>query len=196
MATTYVGGSIGYSSGNINDLSLDMQALKPTHFYCSSKLLLKFYKKIQASISKKNRIMLRAVKWALSSKSESLKTSSSVDNRMYDRTVLKPLKRSVLGTGMKHIIVGGDYISQEILDFIRISCSTKIWEAYTHKQAAGIISLASADDIVKDHVGGVLEHLEMKLEYVERKDCPEFTCDEDPPTIGRIFIKGPGVVKN
>ena len=140
--------------------------------------------------------MAKAIHWAIDSKSQSLKKSSSVSNKMYDFTVLAPLKRSAMGSGIKHIIVGGGYISQQVLDFIRVCCSTKIWEAYTHNQATGIISLSYSDDIVRDHLGGVLEHLELKLEAVDVKECPNFNCDEDPPSVGRLFIRGPGVVKS
>jgi long-subunit acyl-CoA synthetase (AMP-forming) len=69
----------------------------------------------------------------------------------------------------------------------------KIWESYTH-HSCGIISLAFSDDIVKDHSGGVLEHLQIKIEAVELSQVPVFEFEEDTPCFGRVLIKGPGVV--
>jgi len=100
-----------------------------------------------------------------------------------------------MGGSVRHIIVGGDYCPQKVLDFIRICCSWKIWEAYTSNQAAGIISLSSHDDIVKDHLGGVLEHLKIKLELIGKQEWPIYKFEEEPPSIGRVFIKGPGVAQ-
>ena len=97
-----------------------MKILNPTHFCCSSRLLLKFYKHIKASIESKNKVLAKAVDWALNAKELQLKKTAAVNNKMYDLTVLGPLKKAVMGSSVKHIIVGGDYISETVLDFIRI----------------------------------------------------------------------------
>lgn len=54
--------------------------------------------------------------------------------------------------------------------------------------------MAFSDDIVKDHSGGVLEHLQVKIEAAELNQVPVFEFEEDTPCFGRVLIKGPGVV--
>jgi hypothetical protein len=46
--------------------------------------------------------------------------SASVNSKLYDYTVLGPLKTSSVGGYMKHIITGGGYIPPNVLDFIRV----------------------------------------------------------------------------
>jgi len=76
IATAYVGGSIGYSSRPFENISDDMKLLWPTFYYCTSKMMLNFYKDIQSSISKKTRVVAKAIEWALYSKAQSFKNPS------------------------------------------------------------------------------------------------------------------------
>jgi long-subunit acyl-CoA synthetase (AMP-forming) len=54
--------------------------------------------------------------------------------------------------------------------------------------------MAFSDDIIKDHSGGVLEHLQIKIEQVDRSLVPIFESEEDKPCFGKVLVTGPGVV--
>jgi long-chain acyl-CoA synthetase len=196
MAITYAGGSIGYYRGDIDLISEDMKWWNPTILYAGCRLLTKFYKEINASIGRKNRLLAQSITWALSSKSDQLKKTGGVQSKMYDLTVLAPLKRKVVGSYAKNIIVGGDFVPWNILDFLRICWSVKIWEAYTNNSASGIISMAYCDDIEKHHVGGVMEHLELKLAEWDAEKYENADYGYTAEDIGRVLIRGPGVAEN
>lgn len=181
---------IGFSSGNLENLVADVQALKPTVFGSFPAFFNKIYHKIKENLAKKPKMVQMLFDHAVDSKLASYKATGEIYHPLYDYFVFKVV-REIMGGNIRFMVSGGAPLSVEIKNFLTVVFNSPIFECYGMTEAAGSVSSTAIWDRLGDHVGGTLPCNRMQL-----RDVPElgiFT-DSTPPT-GCIHIKGNSVMK-
>ncbi|KAF8782237.1 Long-chain-fatty-acid--CoA ligase 5 like protein [Argiope bruennichi] len=168
-----VGGSIGFFSGDINQLVDDMRVLQPTFFPAVPRLLNKLYDKAQALVRSK-------LKFDLSGDHSTKETEL--------KSVCKPFIDS-LGGRIRFIFSGAAPIYKNVLEFYTKIVGCTVMEVYGQTECGGPCSFVLLDSYYTGNVGAPVPCCIVKL-----ADVPEmgyFSKDSK----GEVCIKGPAVFK-
>lgn len=164
-----VGGKIGYYQGDVTKIKDDCTELKPTIFCSVPRLLNRFYDLMQDGISKISGFKKTLVDRGIRIKLDSLNKNGSVKDTLYDTLVFKNF-RQTLGGKVRIMITGSAPIEKDILSFLKIAFSCKVFEAYGQTETTGGLSCTNPKDGSAGHVGGAFSHNELKLVDVPEMD--------------------------
>jgi long-chain acyl-CoA synthetase len=184
------GARIGYYIGDVAKIKEDLAELKPTIFASVPRLLNRFYDLMQDGIKKQTGIKKSLLDKGIKSKLGSLHKSGSVSSGFYDALVFKKFKQ-VLGGRVKIIVTGSAPISGEVLSFLKIAFSCKVFEAYGQTETTAGFTITNPKDGTAGHVGGVMPHNELKLVDVPEMDyTSEDIVDGQKQPRGEICCRG------
>lgn len=90
----YLGGSVGFSSGNIKELTNDLKALKPTVMPAVPRLFNRVYDKIQAEVGNSS-IKRMLFNMGLKSKEAELKQGIIRKNSIWDKIIFRKVQEGI-----------------------------------------------------------------------------------------------------
>lgn len=164
-----MGGKIGYYQGDIGKIKEDLAELKPTIFCSVPRLLNRFYDLMQDGIKDLTGFKKGLVGRGIKAKLTSLEKNGDVKSGFYDMLVFKKF-RNVLGGNVRIIVTGSAPISKEVLAFLKIAFSCKVFEAYGSTETTAGFTITNPKDGSSGHVGGPMPHNELKLVDVPEMD--------------------------
>lgn len=186
--TLMFGGAVGYFSGDVADLSDDMQALQPTVFPVVPRLLNRFNDTIHAQVKKSGKLGKLLYDLAYSQKVSGLRQGVVTNSGIWDKIVFRKAQAQ-LGGKVRLIITGSAPISAEVLESCRVAFGAHIVEGYGQTECTALCTSTWAGESTGGHCGGPAVCSNIKLE-----DVPElnyFSKDRK----GEILVKGPSVTK-
>mmetsp|Transcript_5188 Transcript_5188/g.4961 ORF Transcript_5188/g.4961 Transcript_5188/m.4961 type:complete len:142 (+) Transcript_5188:883-1308(+) len=113
----------------------------------------------------KRKLLNRGVKI----KMNNLMKNGSVKDSIYDALVFNKFKK-ILGSKVRIIITGSAPIGGEVLSFLKIAFSCRVFEAYGQTETTAGLTITNYKDGTSGHVGGVFPHNEIKLVDVPEMD--------------------------
>lgn len=123
----YRGASIGYYQGDTAKLLDDIAELKPTVFCSVPRLFNRIYDKVLAGVKAKGGISSYLFHMAYNSKKANLE--NTVYHWLWDRLVFAQIRQK-LGGRIRFILSGSAPVSPDVMDFMRICFSAKVFEGY------------------------------------------------------------------
>ena len=196
LVNIYCGCSVGFYSGNINNLQDDLVQLKPTFFCTVPRVLDKLYEKIMGTIKKiNNPFKKKLIAKGIETKLYNYKHYGILTHAVYDKLVFQHIKKNI-GGRVRWVLVGSAPINGDLLQFLRIAFSCPITEGYGQTENSAGCLLAHVDDNTTGHLGGVDGCVELKL-----VDVPELNYKSDdvnpitgePEPRGEICVRGASV---
>ncbi|XP_070544207.1 long-chain-fatty-acid--CoA ligase 5-like [Ptychodera flava] len=181
------GCKIGFFSGDIKELTNDIQELKPTIFPLVPRLLNRLYDKITAGVAEKKPIIRKLFALALKKKEEELRRGIIRNNGVWDKLLKKP--RQSLGGRVRMMTIGAAPVSPKILTFARCIFGCYFIEGYGQTECAGCCTATLMNDTVAGHVGAPLPCFEVKLDDVAEM---EYYASNSQ---GEVCLRGPAVFK-
>lgn len=170
----------------------DAQIAKPTIISSTPAQLVDFCK---THSNNKSRLFQSAYKTKLFWLREE---SRVVHTSVWDTLAFKGIKDAV-GGKVRLVLTGSDTLSQDVLDFLRVTLGCPVLQGYGTAETAGGIALSMYNDYQNlhqfhgqdySHIGPPLPNIEMKL-----IDQGEYTADDSPNPRGQIVVRGPSVMK-
>lgn len=123
----YRGASIGYYQGDTSKLLDDIAELRPTVFCSVPRLFNRIYDKVLAGVKAKGGLSSYLFFMAYNSKKANLE--HTVHHWLWDRLVFAPIRQK-LGGRLRFILSGSAPVSPDVMDFMRICFSAKVYEGY------------------------------------------------------------------
>ncbi|KAG0165207.1 hypothetical protein DFQ28_001503 [Apophysomyces sp. BC1034] len=185
----YRGAAIGYYQGDTLKLLDDIAELKPTIFCSVPRLFNRIYDKVFAGVKAKGGISSHLFHMAYNAKKANLQRT--VHHWLWDRVVFGQI-RAKLGGRLRFILSGSAPISPDVMDFMRICFSAKVYEGYgqTENFAGGCLTIT--DDNTSGVVGVPFPCSEFKL--VDVPDMDYLSTDKPYPR-GEICVRGTSVMR-
>ncbi|KAI9251955.1 hypothetical protein BY458DRAFT_523446 [Sporodiniella umbellata] len=185
----YKGAAIGYYQGDTLKLLDDIAELKPTVFCSVPRLFNRIYDKVLAGVKAKGGISAYLFNTAFKSKKGYL--NDTVQHWLWDRVVFGQIRQK-LGGRLRFILSGSAPVSPDVMDFMRICFSAKVFEGYgqTENYCGGCLTIK--DDNTSGVVGVPFPCSEVKL--VDVPDMEYFSTDKPHPR-GEICIRGHSVMR-
>lgn len=163
-AVFYNGGSIGYYSGDIKELTNDLKALKPTIMPAVPRLLNRIYDKIQSEISS-SPIKRMLFRMALNSKEAELRRGIIRSNSLWDKIVFKKVQ-AAFGGRLRMMVVGSAPLAGNVLTFVRCSLGCVVVEGYGQTECVAAVTLTVQGDFMTEHVGPPIACASIKVGLV------------------------------
>lgn len=185
-AVFYNGGSIGYYSGDIKELTNDLkvkkklrfylksfkiikkknfQALKPTIMPAVPRLLNRIYDKIQSEISS-SPIKRMLFRMALNSKEAELRRGIIRSNSLWDKIVFKKVQ-AAFGGRLRMMVVGSAPLAGNVLTFVRCSLGCVVVEGYGQTECVAAVTLTVQGDFMTEHVGPPIACASIKVDNIK-----------------------------
>ncbi|KAI5755194.1 hypothetical protein M8J77_014875 [Diaphorina citri] len=163
-----VGGSIGYYSGDIKNLTEDMKTLKPTIMPAVPRLLNRMYDKVMAQIRPSfiKRLMFNM---AMGSKENEIKKGIYRRNSIWDKLVFKKVQED-MGGNLRLMLAGSAPLAGNVLTFLRCALGCLVIEGYGQTECVAPITLTIQGDYVPEHVGPPICCCSVKLVDVPEMD--------------------------
>lgn len=134
----------------------------------------------------KRKLLNRGVKI----KMNNLMKNGAVKDSIYDALVFNKFKK-ILGGKVRLIVTGSAPIGGEVLSFLKIAFSCRVFEAYGQTETTAGLSITSHKDGTSGHVGGVFPHNELKLVDVPEMDyTSQDVIDGEKQPRGEICVRG------
>ena len=128
-AVTAIGGSIGFSEGDIKLLVDDLGKLQPTFMCGVPRVFTRIYQKIMAGVESKGKIARMLFNMAFNSESAAVR-QGNFSSTFLGRKVFTPL-RSKLGMGrMKFIITGAAPTPPYLIEFLKVLAGCPVIQGY------------------------------------------------------------------
>ncbi|XP_055385680.1 long-chain-fatty-acid--CoA ligase 5 isoform X2 [Condylostylus longicornis] len=181
----YVGGAVGFYSGDIRQLTNDFKALKPTVMPAVPRLLNRVYDKIQTDLAN-SPVKRTLFRMALSSKEAEIKRGIIRRNGFWDKLVFKKVHEA-FGGNLRLMVVASAPLAGNVLTFMRCALGCLVVEGYGQTECTGAISLTVQGDYVPDHVGPPVSCNAVKL-----VDVPEMEYYASQNT-GEVCVRGSNV---
>lgn len=190
------GASIGFYSGHHQNLSNDLQWLKPTIFQAVPKILNSFYDNIMSQLDHSTSFSKLLLNYGLKSKVTLYDNSGFISNSLLDFTVFYKFKQA-LGGRVRFMLTGSAPIRPEVLKFLRIVFGCPIIEGYGLAESCAASFVTLPGDVETGHIGGPTPSVEVKL--VDLPDIGYFNFDvnqkgEWSPR-GELCLRGPTLLK-
>lgn len=187
---THTGASVGFYSGNVQELLDDVLALRPHIFVSVPRLWNRIYDRVMGTIRGGSAVSRSLFERAYAHKKAALERGDPVGGRMgrfWDRLVFSKI-RAKLGGEVKFLTTGASPISAEVITFLRICFGAIVLEGYGMTETNCTITLTRPDDYTTGHVGPPLPSCEVKL-----ADIPEmgYTTADQPYPRGEVCVRGP-----
>jgi long-chain acyl-CoA synthetase len=188
----HVGGSVGFYSGNVQELLDDVLALKPHIFVSVPRLWNRIYDRVMATMREANPIKRRMFETAFAYKRAALEAGDLTGGRwgpFWDKLVFSKIRERV-GGEVKYMTTGASPISAEVMMFLRVCFGCHVLEGYGMTETSCTISITRTDDPTIGHVGAPLPCVEIKL-----VDIPEmnYMSSDQPYPRGEVCVRGPTV---
>lgn len=181
----YVGGCVGFYSGDIKELTNDLKMLKPTVMPAVPRLLNRVYDKIQNDINVSG--LKRALfNMALKAKEKEIARGVLRRNGCWDKLVFKKVHQA-FGGNLRLMVVGSAPLAGNVLTFMRCALGCLVLEGYGQTECTGAITLTVQGDHVPNHVGPPVSCNAVKL-----VDVPEMEYFANQNT-GEVCVRGSNV---
>lgn len=177
--TSFVGGAIGFYSGNIRLISEDLLALKPTHLSAVPRVITRLYEQILANVGKLNPILQKVFWGAYYWKRFWL----SRGYQSYLSDLLLSSVNKKLGGCIRQFIVGGasmDANQHEVMQFLT-GIPLRVGYGLSEIGAGNICNPMDIRYIKPGTIGGPLCNCEVRLAPID---------DYDDPLAGEIQMGG------
>lgn len=172
----YVGGCVGFYSGDIKELTNDLKMLKPTVMPAVPRLLNRVYDKIQNDIAASS-IKKALFNMALKAKEKEISRGILRRNGCWDKLVFKKVHQgrqaalsnkqvwiislnvqlvcliSAFGGNLRLMVVGSAPLAGNVLTFMRCALGCLVVEGYGQTECTGAITLTVQGDYIPNHVG-------------------------------------------
>ncbi|XP_052890614.1 long-chain-fatty-acid--CoA ligase 1 isoform X1 [Anopheles moucheti] len=181
----YMGGAVGFFSGDIKELTNDLKALKPTLMPAVPRLLNRVYDKVFAEVQRSS-VKKLLLNMALSSKEAEIKRGIVRRNSIWDKLVFRKIQEG-FGGRLRLMVVGSAPLSEAVLSFSRAALGCLICEGYGQTECTAPITLTVQGDFVPGHVGPPVACNGIKL-----VDVPEMEYYASQQQ-GEICVKGANV---
>lgn len=186
----YLGGRLGYFSGDINVLVEDIQELKPTIFASVPRLLNRIYGKIVASTIEAPGATGALARRAVAAKLANLEAGKGFTHPFWDRLIFNKVKKA-LGGNVRIIVTGSAPIGKDVMQFLRVALCCDIREGYGATETCAATTIHYPNEYKAGHIGAPFTCNEVKL-----VDVPEMNyLSTDPYPRGELCIRGPSVFK-
>nr|QIQ49563.1 long-chain acyl-CoA synthetase 5 [Chromochloris zofingiensis] len=188
----HLGGSVGFYSGNVQELLDDIVALKPQIFVSVPRLWNRIYDRVMATVREANPVSRSLFERAYAYKKAAIDSGDLSGGRwgpFWDRLVFSKI-RAKLGGEIKYMTSGASPISAEVMQFLRICFSCHVLEGYGMTETSCTMTITRPDDPTIGHVGAPIPCCELKL-----VDIPEmnYVTSDKPYPRGEICVRGPTV---
>ncbi|CAJ0630712.1 11418_t:CDS:10 [Entrophospora sp. SA101] len=192
----YSGVSIAFYSRDINQLLNNIQEVQPTIFTSAPRFLTGFQESILQTMGDQS-----LFKKGYESKLYYLKKGMLLTNSIWDYLVFNGNVKAKFGGKLRVLVVGAGPISQSTLDFLRITVSCQVIQAYGLTQCSGAVTINSFydyqspeenDDSDVSQCGAPIACNEIKLISYEEKG---YSVEDKPNPRGEICVRGPNVMK-
>jgi len=182
---------IGFYSGDPLRLVEDCGKLRPDFFPSVPRLYNRIFAKLQAGFGSATGCKKWLVNRALTTKRRNYARDGTITSGCYDGLVFKKV-RALLGGRVRMMVTGSAPISDEVLDFLKISFCCPVMEGYGLTESAAGSCVTDMMDTVTGHVGGPVESVKIRL-----KDLPEmnYMSTDQPHPRGEICMKGPSIFR-
>ncbi|CAO3700874.1 unnamed protein product [Rhizopus stolonifer] len=183
------GASIGYYQGDTLKLLDDIAELKPTVFCSVPRLFNRIYDKVLAGVKAKGGVSAYLFNNAFQAKKKTL--NKTVHHWLWDRVVFAQIRQK-LGGRLRFILSGSAPVSPDVMDFMRICFSARVFEGYgqTENYCGGCLTMI--DDNTSGVVGIPFPCSEIKLVDVPEM---EYLSTDQPYPRGEICIRGHSVMR-
>ena len=196
MFFVLVGAKIGFYNGDVQKISEDLQALKPTVFVSVPRLFTRFYEKMQEGLGKLKGFKKTLATKAVDVKMANLRRYGALNHGIYDPLVFAKMKEA-LGGRVKLMISGSAPIEPEVQSFLRIALGVNLVEGYGQTETCAASFISRVDIPCFGHTGGPLSCIELKV-----VDVPEMSYtsrDTDAygalTPRGEVLLRGPSAFK-
>ncbi|KAF6256258.1 hypothetical protein COO60DRAFT_1530236 [Scenedesmus sp. NREL 46B-D3] len=192
--SVHLGGSVGFYSGNVQELLDDVLALQPHVFVSVPRLWNRIYDRVMATMRESNPVKRRLFERAFAYKRAALEAGEQRHvwwrwGPFWDRLVFSKV-RERLGGRVKYMTTGASPISAEVMMFLRVCFGCYVLEGYGMTETACTITITRTDDPTIGHVGAPLPCCEVKL--VDIPEMNYLTTDQPHPR-GEVCVRGPTV---
>ncbi|KAI9245226.1 hypothetical protein BDA99DRAFT_447971 [Phascolomyces articulosus] len=185
----YRGAAIGYYQGDTAKLLDDITVLKPTVFCSVPRLFNRIYDKVFAGVKAKGGLSSFLFYRAYNAKKANLE--NTVHHWLWDRLVFGQIRQK-LGGRLRFILSGSAPVSPDVMDFMRICFSARVFEGYgqTENMCGGCLTIE--DDNTSGVVGAPFPCSEIKL--IDVPDMNYLSTDKPHPR-GEICIRGHSIMR-
>ena len=125
LAFLYMGGQVGFFSGNVTKLVEDAQILQPTWMPLVPRLMNKVYSKVIAEMDSKGSLAKKVFWFCYRKKLQMFKKGIITTNSIYDKLVFNKIQQK-LGGRVKMMLTASAPVSEEVLEFWRIVFGTHV----------------------------------------------------------------------
>ncbi|XP_031624513.1 long-chain-fatty-acid--CoA ligase 1 isoform X2 [Contarinia nasturtii] len=183
----YSGAAVGFSCGNIRNLTDDLRALKPTIMPAVPRLLNRVYDTLMSDLSGSplRRLLYNT---ALKAKESELNRQIIRKNSIWDKLVFRKIQES-FGGNLRLMIVGSAPLAGNVMTFMRCALSCIIVEGYGQTECTAPVSLTICGDSIPEHVGPPVACCCVKL--VDVPEMEYFAIDNQ----GEVCVKGTNVFR-
>lgn len=167
----YVGGCVGFYSGDIKELTNDLKMLRPTVMPAVPRLLNRVYDKIQSEIAV-SALKRTLFNMALKAKEKEISRGVWRRNGCWDKLVFKKVHQGkysrfhafeqvfnfkhnflAFGGNLRLMVVGSAPLAGNVLTFMRCALGCLVIEGYGQTECTGAITLTVQGDYIPNHVG-------------------------------------------
>ncbi|KAJ6248158.1 long-chain-fatty-acid--coa ligase 5 [Anaeramoeba flamelloides] len=182
----YGRGKIGFFTGDIRNLTSDLQALQPTVLPVVPRVVSKIYDRINIKIASQPKYVQLLYKFCLWAKSRDLRLGR--DFTLWDKLMFNKIKSQIC-QNIQLMSTTSAPISQAHFQFARVILCNNVHQTYGMTESGGSGAIQRLDIITERNVGPPAANLEIKL-----VDVPEMDYYAKNKQ-GEIWFRGPCVFK-
>ncbi|OII75569.1 long-chain fatty acid ligase [Cryptosporidium ubiquitum] len=177
---TYLGGKIGFYSGDVRRIVDDIQLFKPTIFITVPRVLNRIHDKVMMNVEQKPKFLQMLFHFALQQKEK----KGSPFHFIWDTIVFNKTKE-ILGGNVKAILSGAAPLDETVLTRIRCFTCSYCFEGYGMTELLAAF-MSEISDNSKNIIGGPPGCCEFKLVSVPEMD---YSVKSNPPA-GELVVRG------
>lgn len=126
----------GFYSGNLLQLTSDLEVLKPTVFPSVPSFYNRIYGKIQKKFGDATGIKKLLIDKAVDAKLKNLRNGKGLHHKLFDKLVFDKTK-AILGGEVRVCITGSAPISSDVIDFLKVSFMADVVNGYGMTEGCG-----------------------------------------------------------
>ncbi|KAJ1604349.1 putative acyl-CoA synthetase [Cryptosporidium canis] len=181
VVITYLGGKVGFYTGDIQRIVEDIQLFKPTILITVPRVLNRIHDKIMMNVEQKPKPLQMLFHFALEQKQK----KNSPFHLLWDTIVFNKTKE-IFGGSVKSILSGAAPLDETVLSRIRCLSCAYCFEGYGMTELLAAF-MSEIHDNSKGTIGGPAGCYEFKLVSIPEMD---YSVKSDPP-IGELVVRGP-----
>jgi long-subunit acyl-CoA synthetase (AMP-forming) len=165
LLTLVKGGQVGFISGEMRNLFVDLKILQPTMLFCFSSVAVRIYDSIRNILDKLDPGKKHMIEKALKIKKEFFIAHKSLDHSIWDKLIFNKIKKTV-GGSLGWILIGG-HLENHISSFLKLSLSVNIIEFYGLKESCGVLFLSEQKDLENKDLGLPISNSEFLIKKIK-----------------------------